>query len=108
MIPPARVQILPRGGVSRHDPGSRFPRAIRMRRPLGSPEGHPGGRKFRAGGFPPKQATNGGRIMRNRASESEFPISLRGAFVRDGNDQKSYDGLAAELQAALAREAACH
>ncbi len=39
--------------------------------------------------------------MSSRASESEFPISLRGAFVR------SYDALVVELQAALAREATC-
>ena len=45
--------------------------------------------------------------MRSRASESEFPISLRGAFVRDLQEPKSYDVLAAELQAALAREATC-
>ena len=45
--------------------------------------------------------------MRGRASESEFPISLRGAFVRDLQEPKSYDALAAELQAALAREATC-
>ena len=45
--------------------------------------------------------------MSRRASESEFPISLRGAFFGDRHDRKSYDVLAAELQAALAREAAC-
>ena len=45
--------------------------------------------------------------MRSRASESEFPISLRGAFVRDLQEPKPYDVLAAELQAALAREATC-
>ena len=45
--------------------------------------------------------------MSSRASESEFPISLRGAFFGDRRDPKSYDILAAELRAALAREAAC-
>ena len=45
--------------------------------------------------------------MSSRASESEFPISLRGAFFEDRHDRKSYDALAAELQAALAREATC-
>ena len=45
--------------------------------------------------------------MSSRAGESEFPISLRGAFFEDPHDRKSYDVLAAELQAALAREATC-
>jgi two-component sensor histidine kinase len=45
--------------------------------------------------------------MLSRAGESEFPISLPGTLVRDRPDRKSYDALAAELQDALAREAAC-
>jgi two-component sensor histidine kinase len=45
--------------------------------------------------------------VRSRAGESDFPIFPRGAFVRDRYEQKSYDVLAAELQAALAREAIC-
>jgi two-component sensor histidine kinase len=45
--------------------------------------------------------------MGSRADESEFPISLRGAFFEDPHDRTPYDVLAAELQAALAREATC-
>jgi two-component sensor histidine kinase len=94
-------------GVPRHDPGSRFPELSGCGARWVPRQVIPAGANSGAGGFPPKQKTNGGRTMRNRAGENEFPISLRGAFVRDGHDQKSYDGLAAELQAALAREAAC-
>ena len=44
--------------------------------------------------------------MSSGTSETRFPIPLRRAFVRERPDQKSYDALAAELQAALAREEA--
>ena len=42
--------------------------------------------------------------MSSDTSETRFPIPLRRPFTRDRSDQKSYDALAAELQAALARE----
>jgi two-component sensor histidine kinase len=40
-------------------------------------------------------------------TEARFPILLRRAPVRDQPDQKSYEALEAELEAALAREDAC-
>ena len=40
-------------------------------------------------------------------AETKFPILLRSVPVRDQRDQKSYEALAAELEAALAREDAC-
>jgi two-component system, sensor histidine kinase PdtaS len=40
-------------------------------------------------------------------TEARFPILLRSVSVRDQPDQKSYEALEAELEAALAREDAC-
>jgi two-component sensor histidine kinase len=45
--------------------------------------------------------------MSGQTSETKFPILLRSVPVGDRHDQKSYDVLAAELEAALAREEAC-
>jgi hypothetical protein len=45
--------------------------------------------------------------MSSQGSETRFPIRLRSVPVRDRQDQKPYDVLEAELEAALAREEAC-
>jgi two-component sensor histidine kinase len=45
--------------------------------------------------------------MGSQTHETSFPIHLRSVPLRDQQDQKSYDVLAAELEAALAREETC-
>ena len=45
--------------------------------------------------------------MSGQTSEASFPILLRSVPVRDRQDRKPYDVLAAELEAALAREETC-
>jgi len=45
--------------------------------------------------------------MSDRATESSLPIPFRRPLSRDRNSQKEHDTLAAQLQAALARELVC-
>src|ERR1051325_8350548 len=80
--------------------------AIRMQRPLGIP-----GRSSRRAQLQSRrpsasrQQQTGGRIMGGQTNETRFPILLRGGPVHDQQNQKPYGVLAAELDAALAREA---
>ena len=70
--------------------------------------GRPGGRNFGAGGFPPKtdeQREGESCAVVQAKANFRFPFAVRSSA--DLQEPKSYDVLAAELQAALAREATC-
>ncbi|WP_084244223.1 sensor histidine kinase [Rhodoplanes sp. Z2-YC6860] len=90
-----------------------FPAMSGSRAPFESPPGaapaeNP--RKIVPAGVIPKQAfqltprQTGGRIMSGQTGEAGFPMLVRRVPIHDRQDRKPYDVLAAELEAALARE----